>query len=58
MDANNFIKEPAGDERCPRIPTLKARNKAGEDISKSDNNDKANIFVKTFFPPPPRKMRT
>ena len=51
--ANKFIKEPAGDGGCPRIPTLKAKNEAGDDISISSNDDKAKIFVKTFFPPPP-----
>jgi ribonuclease HI/endonuclease/exonuclease/phosphatase family metal-dependent hydrolase len=51
--ANKFIKEPVGDGGCPRIPTLKAKNDLGDDISISNNNDKAKIFVKTFFPPPP-----
>ena len=50
---NKFIKELAGDRGCPRIPTLKSRNKAGEDITTKNNKDKAKLFAKTFFPPPP-----
>ena len=51
--ANKFIKEPAGDGGCPRIPTLKTRNEQGAEILVNDNEDKATSFAKTFFPPPP-----
>jgi ribonuclease HI/endonuclease/exonuclease/phosphatase family metal-dependent hydrolase len=51
--ANKFIKEPAGDGGCPRIPTLKSKNERGDDIIISNNNDKAKIFAKIFFPPAP-----
>ena len=50
--ANKFIKEPAGDGGCPRIPTLKVDN-AGIETQVNNNDDKAKIFAKTFFPPPP-----
>ena len=50
--ANKFIKELAGDGGCPRIPTLKARNDAGVEIHVNANRDKAELFAKTFFPPP------
>ena len=49
--ANKFIKEPAGDGGCPRIPTLKTRDAAGAEQTISTNDDKAEIFAKTFFPP-------
>ena len=52
--ANKFIREPAGDGGCPRIPTLKSKNEQGNDITINNNNDKAKIFAKIFFPPPPQ----
>jgi endonuclease/exonuclease/phosphatase family metal-dependent hydrolase len=51
--ANKFIKEPAGDGGCPRIPTLKVKNDLGVETLIHDNKEKAKIFAKTFFPPPP-----
>ena len=51
--ANKFIKELAGDGGCPRIPALKTRNEAGDERTVNDNKEKANIFARTFFPPPP-----
>ena len=51
--ANKFLREPAGDGGCPRIPTLKVRNQANEVILINDNEEKAKIFAKLFFPPPP-----
>lgn len=51
--ANKFIKEPAGDRGCPRIPTLKTRNAAGAEQIINTNDDKAKNFAKTFFPPSP-----
>ena len=51
--ANKFIKEPAGDGGSPRIPTLKTKNAAGVEISTNNNDDKAKIFARTFFPPAP-----
>ena len=51
--ANKFIKEPAGDGGCPRIPTLKTRNDDGNTTHVNDNGDKATLFARTFFPPPP-----
>ena len=52
--ANKFIKEPAGDGGCPRIPTLKSKNEQGDDVIINSNDDKAKIFARTFFPPPPQ----
>src|ERR1700678_1782695 len=51
--ANKFIREPTGDGGCLRIPTLKVRNHLGRDVLTNNNNDKAKIFAKLFFPPPP-----
>ena len=51
--ANKYIREPVGDGGNPRIPTLKTKNAAGRDIHISDNEEKANLLAKTFFPPPP-----
>ena len=51
--ANKYIKEPAGDGGSPRIPTLKTKNAAGEEIPINNNADKAKIFAKLFFPLPP-----
>jgi hypothetical protein len=51
--ANKFIKEPAGDGGCPRIPALKTRNETGDTQIINENKEKANIFARTFFPPPP-----
>jgi ribonuclease HI len=55
-NANKYIKEPAGDGGNPRIPTLKTKNAAGRDISINDNEEKANLLAKTFFPPPPEAV--
>jgi ribonuclease HI len=51
--ANKYIREPVGDGGNPRIPTLKVKNAAGAEISISSNEEKAETFVKLFFPPPP-----
>jgi hypothetical protein len=51
--ANKFIREPAGDGGCQRIPTLKVRAPNGTIQSISGNEDKAKVFAKLFFPPPP-----
>ena len=51
--ANKFIREPAGDGGSPRIPTLKVRNQAGAETLVNDNKDKARIFAKLLFLPPP-----
>ena len=37
----------------PRIPTLKTKNEEGIKVEINTNEDKAKIFAKTFFPPPP-----
>ena len=51
--ANKYIKNPVGDGGVPRIPTIKTRDNNGNTLEINDNKDKANIFSKTFFPPPP-----
>ena len=51
--ANKYIKEPAGDGGCSRIPALKIRSEEGAERLIRDNEAKANIFARTFFPPPP-----
>ena len=47
--ANKFIKEPAGNGGCPRIPTLKIKDDRGTKQSISSNEDKAKTFAKVFF---------
>ena len=54
--ANKYIKEPVGDGGSPRIPTLKIKTAAGRETLINNNEDKAKIFAKTFFPPPPPPM--
>ena len=51
--ANKYLKNPVGDGGMPRIPTLKTKNKEGVESEVNDNNDKAKLFAKTFFPTPP-----
>jgi hypothetical protein len=50
--ANRYFKEPSGDGGSPRIPTLKV-NHEGNTITVNDNEEKATIFAKTFFPTRP-----
>ena len=51
--ANKFLNNPPGDGGLPRIPSLKTTNPTGNIISTDNNEGKATIFAKTFFPPPP-----
>jgi len=51
--ANKYLKEPTGDGGRPRIPTLRTKGENGADVKVTDNEQKANLFAKTFFPPPP-----
>jgi hypothetical protein len=51
--ANKYLREPAGDGGSPRIPTLKTTNANGQPTEINDNQDKANTFTVTFFPPLP-----
>ena len=50
--ANRYLREPAGDGGSPRIPTLCTTNGQGREIEVNDNQDKASLFAKLFFPPP------
>jgi len=51
--ANKFLKEPAGDGGSPRIPTLKVTNQDRQSTEVTDSQEKATLFVRTFFPSPP-----
>jgi hypothetical protein len=51
--ANKYLKNPVGDGGLPRIPTIRVRDAAGSETEINDNEDKAKVFVKSFFPPPP-----
>ena len=51
--ANKFVKEPVGDGGSPRIPTLKVKGPDGAEVLINNNEEKAKIFTKLFFPPPP-----
>jgi hypothetical protein len=51
--ANKYIKSPVGDGGISRIPTIRTRNAEGIETAANDNEEKARIFAKTFFPPPP-----
>jgi hypothetical protein len=51
--ANKYLKEPVGDGGLPRIPTIRVKDAEGLELEINDNEDKAKIFVKSFFPPPP-----
>ena len=51
--ANKYLKEPAGNGGLPRILPLKTPNEHSQNMTTKDNESKANLLVKTFFPPPP-----
>ena len=51
--ANKYLKEPAGDRGMPRIPTIKIKDPEGNKAEIDDNEEKAKVFAKVFFPPPP-----
>ena len=48
--ANKFIKEPTGNGGCPRVPTLETKDGNGNKIHVNNNEEKAKLFAKTFFP--------
>jgi ribonuclease HI len=52
-NANKYLKEPVGDGGNPRIPTLRSINSNREEVEINENHSKAQLFAKTFFPPPP-----
>ena len=56
--ANKYLKNPVGDGGLPRIPTINARNEEGVVVEVNDNEDKAKLFAKAFFPLPPQQQRT
>ena len=51
--ANKYLKHPVGDGGNPRIPTLVTKDEQGNEMETNDNENKAKLFTKTFFPPPP-----
>jgi ribonuclease HI len=53
--ANKYLKNPVGDGGAPRIPTIKVNDHEGRALEVNDNEDKAKIFAKVFFPPPPEQ---
>jgi ribonuclease HI len=53
--ANKYLKDPIGDGGSPRIPTLRTKDEHGNEVETNDNENKAKIFAKTFFPPPPEQ---
>ena len=52
--ANKYLKNPAGDGGQPWIPTIKTGNAEGRVTEVNNNEDKAKVFTKAFFPPPAR----
>jgi hypothetical protein len=54
--ANKYLSNPVGDGGMPRIPTIRSRNPEGAEIAVNDNDDKAKIFAKIFFPEPPAQI--
>jgi ribonuclease HI/exonuclease III len=54
--ANKYLREPAGDGGNPRIPTLRTTNINNQSVEVNDSREKAALFAKTFFPPPPEEM--
>jgi ribonuclease HI len=51
--ANRYLKDPVGDGGNPRIPTMMTTDEEGRQIETNENQSKATLFAKTFFPPPP-----
>ena len=55
--ANKYLKDPPSDGGMPRMPSSKSTNAIGI-ISSIDNNEgKASLLAKTFFPPPPQNLQ-
>ena len=51
--ANKYIKNPVGDGGMPKIPTIKTKDKEGNEIEINNSKEKAKAFIKAFFPNPP-----
>ena len=51
--ANKYLRNLVGDGGSPQIPTLRTKDNLGRDIEVNDNQKKASLFIKPFFPPPP-----
>ena len=51
--ANKYLKNPVGDGGLPRILTIRIKDDRGRDVEINDNEVKAKVFAKVFFPPPP-----
>ena len=50
---NRYLKDPVGDGGNPRIPTMMTTDEEGRQIETNENQSKATLFAKMFFPPPP-----
>ena len=51
--ANKSIKEQVGNGGCTRIPVLKQKDNRGNETQINDNDKKAELLAKTFFPDAP-----
>src|SRR6266545_132851 len=51
--ANKYLRDPVGDGGSPRIPTLQSKNEQGRDIEVNNSQERASLFAKLFFLPPP-----
>jgi ribonuclease HI len=51
--ANKYLNSPAGDGGKTRIPTLKATGADGEMQEATTNQEKSDMLLNAFFPPPP-----
>ena len=51
--AHRYLRDPVGDGGSPQIPTLRTKDNQGRDVEVNDSQEKAALFGKLFFPPPP-----
>ena len=51
--AHNYIKTSPGNGSRTCIPTLKGKNRNGEDFTVTTNKEKGDLLTRMLFPPPP-----
>ena len=51
--AHRYIKTSPGDGSRTRVPTLKGKNRDGQDIIATTNEEKGDLLARMLFPPPP-----